>query len=127
MKTQELKYVTRRRAAVLLGISEMELSRISTESGFGHREIAGEQEETYFTYEELRQICLLAVQTRELNTNEFPPAPLSCNPHPGSLPPAIRGSSFARNNSSAGPELTSPVQKSFDRRSWSEQTWRPKR
>jgi hypothetical protein len=54
MKTQELKYVTRRRAAVLLGISEMELSRISTESGFGHIEVAGEQEETYFTYEELR-------------------------------------------------------------------------
>jgi hypothetical protein len=62
MKAQELKYVTGRRAAVLLGISEMELSRISSESGFGHREIAGEQEETYFTYEELRQICLLAVQ-----------------------------------------------------------------
>jgi hypothetical protein len=62
MKTQELKYVTRRRAAVLPGISEMELSRISTESGFGHIEVAGEQEETYFTYEELRQICLLAVQ-----------------------------------------------------------------
>jgi len=56
MKAQELKYVTRRRAAVLLGISEMELSRISSESGFGHREIAGEQEETYFTYEELRQV-----------------------------------------------------------------------
>ncbi len=54
MKTQELKYVTRRRAAVLLGISESELSRISCESGFGHKEIAGEQEETYFTYEELR-------------------------------------------------------------------------
>jgi len=34
MKTQELKYVTRRRAAVLLGLSEMELSRISSESGF---------------------------------------------------------------------------------------------
>jgi hypothetical protein len=62
MKTQELKYVTRRRAAVLLGISEMELSRISSESGFGHVETAGEQEEMYFTYEELRQICLLAVQ-----------------------------------------------------------------
>jgi hypothetical protein len=60
MKTQELKYVTRRRAAVLLGISEGDLSRISRESGFGHKEIAGEQEETYFTYEELRQICLLA-------------------------------------------------------------------
>jgi hypothetical protein len=50
MKTQELKYVTRRRAAVLLGLSE-----------FGHKEVAGEQEETYFTYEELRQICMLAV------------------------------------------------------------------
>ena len=62
MKAQELKYVTRRRAAVLLGISEMELNRISSESGFGHRETAGGQEETYFTYEELRQICLLAVQ-----------------------------------------------------------------
>jgi hypothetical protein len=62
MKAQELKYVTRRRAAVLLGISEMELSRISSESGFGHRETAGGQEETYFTYEELRQICLLTVQ-----------------------------------------------------------------
>jgi hypothetical protein len=62
VKTQELKYVTRRRAALLLGISEMELTRISSESGFGHRETAGEQEETYFTYEELRKICLLAVQ-----------------------------------------------------------------
>jgi hypothetical protein len=61
MKTQELKYVTRRRAAVLLGLSEQELSRISSESGVGHREIAGEHEETYFTYEELRQICMLAV------------------------------------------------------------------
>jgi hypothetical protein len=61
MKTQELKYVTRRRAAVLLGLSEQELSRISMESGFGHREISGEEEETYFTYEELRQICMLAV------------------------------------------------------------------
>jgi hypothetical protein len=61
MKTQELKYVTRRRAAVLLGLSEQELSRISIESGVGHTEIAGEEEETYFTYQELRQICMLAV------------------------------------------------------------------
>ena len=61
MKTQELKYVTRRRAAVLLGLSETEMSRISSESGLGHKEIAGTEEETYFTYEELRQICLLAV------------------------------------------------------------------
>jgi hypothetical protein len=61
MKTEELKYVTRRRAAVLLGLSEQELNRISSESGFGHTETAGEEQETYFTYEELRQICMLAV------------------------------------------------------------------
>jgi hypothetical protein len=61
MKVQELKYVTRRRAAVLLGLSEQELNRISSESGYGHREVADGHEETYFTYEELRQICMLAV------------------------------------------------------------------
>jgi len=61
MKTQEFKYVTRRRAAMLLGLSEQELSRLSSESGFGCREISGQEEETYFTYEELRQICMLAV------------------------------------------------------------------
>jgi len=58
----ELKYVTRRRAAVLLGMSENELRQISSDSGFGHTERAGDQEETFFTYEELRQICQLALQ-----------------------------------------------------------------
>ncbi|HXM94793.1 MAG TPA: hypothetical protein VOA64_11195 [Candidatus Dormibacteraeota bacterium] len=62
MQGPELKYVTRRRAAVLLGISENELSRISGESGLGHTETAGPEEETFFTYEELRQICLLTMQ-----------------------------------------------------------------
>ncbi len=61
MNGHELKFVTRRRAAVLLGISEAELRRISSESGFGRTEIAGEQEDTFFTYEELRQICVLSV------------------------------------------------------------------
>ena len=61
MKTEDLIYVTRRRAAVLLGLSEEELSRISRESGYGHREVANGEEETYFTYEELRQISMLAV------------------------------------------------------------------
>jgi hypothetical protein len=55
------KYVTQGRAAVLLGIPEEELSRISHESGFGHRERAGNTEETFFTYEELRKICQLAM------------------------------------------------------------------
>lgn len=57
MKSTELRYVTQERAAALLGIPEKELSRISQESGLGHRERAGNQEEIFFTYQELRQIC----------------------------------------------------------------------
>jgi hypothetical protein len=57
MKSTELRYVTQERAAVLLGIPKDELSRISQESGLGHRERAGNQEEIFFTYQELRQIC----------------------------------------------------------------------
>ena len=59
MKNTELRYVTQERAAALLGIPENELSRISQESGLGHRERAGSQEEIFFTYQELRQICLM--------------------------------------------------------------------
>ncbi len=55
------KYVTQGRAAMLLGIPENELSRISNESGLGHTERTGDQQETFFTYEELRKICLLTV------------------------------------------------------------------
>jgi hypothetical protein len=61
MNTSVLKYVTQGRAALLLGIPESELSRISNESGLGHTERAGGQEETFFTYEELRKICLMTV------------------------------------------------------------------
>jgi len=57
MKNTEYRYVTQERAAALLGIPEKELSRISQESGLGHKESAGSQEEIFFTYEELRQIC----------------------------------------------------------------------
>jgi hypothetical protein len=60
MNNQVPKYVTRGRAALLLGIPEEELGRISNETGLGHTERAGDQRETFFTYEELRQICLLA-------------------------------------------------------------------
>jgi hypothetical protein len=63
------KYVTQKRAALLLGISEEELSRISSESGLGHTERAGDQKETFFTYEELRQICFLA--THQLVGGKF--------------------------------------------------------
>jgi hypothetical protein len=44
----------------MLGITEAELSRISKESGLGRVEHAGNQEETYFTYEELQRICMVA-------------------------------------------------------------------
>ncbi len=54
------KFVTQARASFLLGIPETELRRISDESGLGHLERAGEEEEIYFTYEELRQIYQLA-------------------------------------------------------------------
>src|SRR5258708_22151174 len=63
MNNQVPKYVTRGRAALLLGIEEEELRRISSESGLGHPESAGEEKETFFTYDELRQICLLSTQT----------------------------------------------------------------
>ena len=60
MDNQVPKYVTQQRAALLLGTPEEELSRISSESELGHAERAGDQKETYFTCEELRQICFLA-------------------------------------------------------------------
>ena len=61
------KFVTQARASFLLGIPEAELRRISEESGLGHLERAGSEEEMYFTYAELRQICQVAAhpaQTR---------------------------------------------------------------
>jgi hypothetical protein len=62
MKDMELRYVTQERAALLLGIPEQELTRISEESGLGHKERAGSEEETFFTHEELRQICRMTQQ-----------------------------------------------------------------
>ena len=59
MDNQVPKYVTQERASLLLEIPEEELSRISSELELGHTERAGNQTETFFTYEELRQICLL--------------------------------------------------------------------
>ena len=56
------KYVTQGRAAMLLGIPEQELSRISSESGLGHTERSGSHEEVFYTYEELRQICMISTQ-----------------------------------------------------------------
>jgi hypothetical protein len=60
MNNQVPKFVTQARAFFLLGIPEAEFRRISKESGLGHVERAGNEEETYFTYEELQRICMLA-------------------------------------------------------------------
>ena len=54
------KFVTQARAAFLLGLPVNEISRISTEVGIGHREEAGNEVETFFTYEELQKICVHA-------------------------------------------------------------------
>jgi len=62
MNKQVAKYVTQARACLLLGISEADFRRISKQSGLGRVERAGNEEETYFTYEELRQVCMLAAQ-----------------------------------------------------------------
>lgn len=61
MRARPSKYVDLSRAAVLLGISEEELGRISDDNGIGHHEKSDVAEQTFFTYEELRQICLLSV------------------------------------------------------------------
>jgi hypothetical protein len=59
MNNQVLKYVTQARASFVLGIPEAEFRRISKESGLGHVERAGNEEETYFSYEELQRISKL--------------------------------------------------------------------
>jgi hypothetical protein len=60
MNNQVPRYVTQARASFLLGIPEAEFRRISNQSGLGRVERAGNEEETYFTYEELRRICMFA-------------------------------------------------------------------
>jgi len=60
MKDEIPKYVTRARAAFLLGMPVEEIGRISQETGIGHRERSGSIEEVFFTYAELQKICVLA-------------------------------------------------------------------
>ncbi len=60
MTNQIPKYVTQARAAYLLGMPVAEISRISQEKGIGRFERAGDEEERFFTYEELQKICVFA-------------------------------------------------------------------
>jgi hypothetical protein len=53
------------RAAVLLGMPSEEIRRISRLSGIGRVEKDERNERLYFTYEELRKLCLLAIPASE--------------------------------------------------------------
>ena len=48
------------RAAVLLGMTTVELRRLSRRFGLGQLEKNEHNEQMVFTYEELRRLCLLA-------------------------------------------------------------------
>ena len=50
-------------AAVLLGMPESDLRRYSQVSGLGHVEGDDQGQKVFFTYEELRRICLLVAQS----------------------------------------------------------------
>ncbi len=52
--------VDERRAAILLGVTIVELRRLSRVSRLGHLEKKENEERMFFTYEELRRLCLLA-------------------------------------------------------------------
>lgn len=64
MNGREQKQIQESRAAALLGMSEEELRRLSQMAGLGQVEKTGQFEQVVYSYEELRQICLLAVPAR---------------------------------------------------------------
>ncbi len=64
MNITHQKEIKESRAAVLLGISEDELRRLSQVAGLGQLKRTGEFEQMVYSYEELRKICLLAVPAR---------------------------------------------------------------
>jgi len=57
-----LDQVGERRAAILLGVTTIELRQLSRVSGLGHVEKSGSSEQMVYTYEELRRLGLLAAQ-----------------------------------------------------------------
>ncbi len=64
MNGKEQKQIQESRAAALLGMSEEELRRLSQMAGLGQVEKTGQFEQMVYSYEELRQICLLAIPAR---------------------------------------------------------------
>jgi len=58
------RFVTQARVSHLLAIPEEEVRRISRDAGLGRMERAGNEEETYFTYDELYQVGVLAARNK---------------------------------------------------------------
>jgi hypothetical protein len=58
------RFVTRACVSHLLAIPEEEIRQISHDAGLGHIERAGNEEVTYFTYDEMWQLGLLAAQMK---------------------------------------------------------------
>jgi hypothetical protein len=59
------RFVTQARVAHSLAIPEDEIRQISRNAGLGRVERAGTEEVTYFTYDEMCQLGLLAAQNRQ--------------------------------------------------------------
>ena len=51
-----------RRAAILLGVTTMELRQLSRLSGLGHLDKSGSGQQMVYTYDELRSLGLLAAK-----------------------------------------------------------------
>ncbi len=62
MDGNNLDQIVERRAAVLLGLTTMELRQLSRLSGLGHLEKSDSSEQMVYTYDELRRLGLLAAQ-----------------------------------------------------------------
>ena len=60
MDANERDRIDERQAAILLGLATVELQRLSRLSGLGQLEKDDRSEKMFFTYEELRRLCLLA-------------------------------------------------------------------
>ena len=60
MDANERDRIDERQAAILLGLTTVELRRLSRLSGLGQLEKDHRSEKIFFTYEELRKLCLLA-------------------------------------------------------------------
>ena len=58
------RFVTQAGVSHLLAIPEEEIRRISRDAGLGRVERAGNEEETYFTYDELYQVGVLAARKK---------------------------------------------------------------